>query len=91
MQTCCGPIVERMGKRNFRLNPSETESREWKRFEKGGTGGEWVNGRTNIMDKSRQRQLGRARAAADGGVGFQHENRMSGAGEGDRGGETVRP
>src|SRR6266436_3637478 len=78
-----------MSKWNLRLNPGETESFERKRFEKWGACGKWMNRRTNVMHKSWQSQLGRARAAANSRVGFQHEHRTSSLGEGDRASQAV--
>src|SRR5438477_11048758 len=91
MQTSRSLIIERMSQRNFRLNPSETESLERKRFEKRRTGGGRMNSRTNVMDKAGQGQLGRARSAAYGRVGFQHERRTSSMRERDRCGQAIRP
>jgi hypothetical protein len=43
------------------------------------------------MYKTGQGQLGRARAAANGRVGFQHEHRTSSLGEGDRASQAIGP
>ena len=51
---------------------------------------EWMDCRTDIVDKAGQRQLGRARSAADGLVCFQYERRPTRARQCDCGGEPVR-
>lgn len=79
-----------MSERNLWLNPGETESLERKRFEKWRACGKWMNRRTYIVHKTGQGQFGRARAAANGRVGFQHEYRTSSLGEGDRASQSVR-
>jgi hypothetical protein len=43
------------------------------------------------MSEAGERQLRRARSAADGVARFEDEDRTAGLGEGDRGGEAVRP
>src|SRR5438876_1811587 len=91
MQTCGSPVVEWMSQRNFRLNPGQPESFERKRFEKRRTSCERMRRRTNVMHKSWNRKLRRARAPADRGVGFEDENRISRARQRDRGGEAIGP
>src|SRR5882724_7665149 len=49
MQTCGGPIIERMRQRDLWLNPGEPELLEWESFEKGRTGSEWMNCRAEIV------------------------------------------
>src|SRR6266550_5884416 len=77
MQTRGGPIIERMRERDLWLNPGEPESIEWESFEKRRTGSEWMNCRAEIVDETGQRQFSRARAAANSGVGFQHQHGTS--------------
>jgi hypothetical protein len=43
------------------------------------------------MAEAGERQLGRARPAADCLAGLEDEDRTAGLGEGERGGEAVRP
>jgi hypothetical protein len=43
------------------------------------------------MAETGERQLGRARPAADRVTRLEDEDRTAGLGEGDRGGEAVRP
>ena len=53
-----GAVIERMRQRNFGLDPIETEPFEWKRFEEWRTGRKRMNCRTNIVNKTWQRQFG---------------------------------
>src|SRR6266403_763884 len=84
------PIIERMCQRNVRLNPFETESLKWQRFEVGRTCGEGVDCRTNIVHEVRQRQFRRTCAAANCCVRFTNKNGASGARKRDCGGKTIR-
>jgi hypothetical protein len=54
-------------------------------------GGERMNGRADVVPKSRQRQLGRARSAADLVLRLEQENGATRFGKRYRGGEPVRP
>jgi len=49
-----------------------------------------MNGRTDVVDDARQRQLGRACAATDRVGGFEHEHRAASAGKRCGGGKAVR-
>src|SRR6266567_2466540 len=90
MQTRGGPIIERMRERDLWLNPGEPESIEWESFEKRRTSSEWMNCRAEIVDETGQRQFSRARAAANGGVGFQYQHGTSRVRENNGGRQTVR-
>src|SRR6266487_3221746 len=80
-----------MCQRNVRLNPFETESLKWQRFEIRRTRGERVDCRTNVVDEFRQRQFRRTCAAANCCVGFTNKNGITGAHQRDCGGKTIRP
>jgi hypothetical protein len=73
------------------VNPSETESREWKRFEKGGTGGEWVNGRTTSWTNPGSVSSAERAPPPIEELASSTRTECPARGEGDRGGETVRP
>jgi hypothetical protein len=78
IQTRSPAVIERMGERNIGMNPFKPELSQWERFEKWRAGGEWMNGRANVVHKPRQRQLRRARTAADGRVGLEDEDAAAG-------------
>jgi len=61
------------------------------RLEERGGSRERVDGGADIVPKTRQRELGRAGPAADRVTRFDDEDRASGLGQRDRGGEAVRP
>ena len=75
---------------NFRLDPIEPESFERERFEKWRTGREGMDRRANVVNKTWQRQLGRACAATDARICFQYQNRQPCARECNRSREAVR-
>src|SRR5438132_6590305 len=52
MQTCGGPIIERMRQRDIWLNPGESEPIERESFEKTRTGNELMNCRAEIEDQN---------------------------------------
>src|SRR6266446_3968330 len=58
VQACGAAVIERVRQRNFGLDPIETEAFEWKRFEEWRTGRKRMNCRTNIVNKTWQRQFG---------------------------------
>jgi hypothetical protein len=89
MKTDSSSVIEGMRERNVRLNPLQTESLERKAFKKWRTRGKRMNGGTNIMNETRQRQLSRTRSATDGVARFEDENGTSGARQDDRRGETI--
>jgi hypothetical protein len=53
-----------------RLDPFEAVLLEWQCSQERRGDSRRVNGRTDIVDKARQRQLGRSHTAADGALGF---------------------
>src|SRR6476620_7918992 len=73
-----------MGQRDRWLDPFQAVALERQGPEKRRTSRKRMNRRTKVVHKSRAGQLGRARPAADGGIGFEHSDRASGPGEGDR-------
>src|ERR1043165_3932243 len=89
MQTSGGAVIERMSQRDLRLNPFQAEVFERQGFEKGRSGTHWMNRGANIMNKSRQSESGRARAAANGGVAFHYQHRTSGLGQSNGGGQAL--
>src|SRR6266700_1593699 len=90
MQTRGGGVIERMRQRNIWLNPGQSQSFERKSFEERRTSSEWMDCRAEIVDETGQRQFSRARAAANGGVGFQYQHGTSRARENNGGRQTVR-
>src|SRR5438128_1255105 len=91
MQARRGTVIERMRQWNLGLNPFEAESLQRKRLEKRRPGSQWMNCRTNIVHKSRPRELSRACASANGRVRFTNEHGTTRARECDRGCQTIRP
>src|ERR1700730_14840671 len=89
MQAGSGSVIQRMCQRDFRLNPGEPESIERKRFEKRRTGGKRMNGGTNIMHESWQRQLRRTRAATDCRICLQNQHRTVAARQRDCRSQTI--
>src|SRR5436190_14372790 len=90
MQARRGAVIERMCQWYLRLNPFETESFQRKRLEKRRPCSQRMHCRTNVVQKSRPRELSRARASANGRVPFANEHGTSRARQRDRGGKTVR-
>jgi hypothetical protein len=82
-----GAVVERMRERRGRLDPVDVEL---ERPEERRRGAERVDGRADVVPKAGERQLGRARAAADAVLRLEDEDRASGLRQSDRGGEPVR-
>jgi hypothetical protein len=83
-----GAVVERMRERRGRLDQLDVEV---ERVEERGDGRKGVDRRANVMAEARERQLGGACAASDRVARLEDEDRAAGLGEGDRGGEAVRP
>jgi Protein of unknown function (DUF1360) len=79
-----------MSKRNLGLNPVKLVSLERQRFKKRRTGGEWVDGRTEIVQEAGQGQLRRSRTSANRGVGFKDQNGATCPRQRDRRGQTIR-
>ncbi len=82
------PIVERMGRRRTRLDPLDVEL---ERPEERRSQTERVDRRADVVDESRQRQLGRPQAAAELLRGFVNLDLQAGSSQRDRRRETVRP
>src|SRR5262245_12645486 len=79
-----------MRQRNFGLNPFKPEPLQRERFEKWRACCKWMNCRTDVVQKARQSEFGRTRAAADRGVRFVNTHRASCPCECDRRRETIR-
>src|SRR5437867_5187500 len=69
-----------MSKTSRRVNPLQPVFGERQSFEEGRCDPERMNGRTDIVKKTRRGQFCRARSAAYGVARFQDTNRMPGAG-----------
>jgi hypothetical protein len=82
-----GAVVERMGERERRLDPVDVQR---ERPEERRSRGERMDGGTDVVPERGQRQLGRARAAADRALRLEDEDGASGLREGDGGGEPIR-
>jgi hypothetical protein len=63
---------------------------EVERAEERRCGGEWVDGRTDVVTEAGKRELGSAGPAADGVACLDDEDGPPGLGKGDRCGEAVR-
>src|SRR4029077_3445486 len=85
-----GTVIERMRQWNFRLDPFKSEALQRQRFEKRRACCKWVNCRTDVMQKTRQSEFGRTRAAANCRVCFVNKNGTSRARHRDRRRETIR-
>jgi hypothetical protein len=77
-----------MCERRGRLNQVELEV---ERPEERRCGSERMDRRADVMAETGKCQLGRACAAPDRIARLEDEDRTAGLGEGDRGGEAVRP
>ena len=86
-----GSVVERVRERRRRLDPLEAVLRERQRAEERRRDAERVDRRADVVDESRQRQLGRARAAAHGVGRLEHAHRDPGPRQHDRRRQPVRP
>jgi hypothetical protein len=82
-----GAVVERMRERGGRLDPVDVEL---ERPEERRRDAERVDGRADVVPEAGERELGRARAAADAVLRLEDEDRASGLRESDRGGKPVR-
>ena len=71
------------------MNPFQAVFLERQRIEKWRAGGEWMNGRTKIMEVARKRKLKGARRAARLRLGFKDINAHASLREDDRGREAV--
>ena len=77
-----------MGERCGGLDQVELE---FERPEEGRCGSERMDRRADVMAETGKCQLGRACAAPNRLARLEDEDRTAGLGEGDRGGEAVRP
>ena len=82
--------IEGMGQGHLGPHPPQAVRTQVLRRKRRGTHAEGMNGRTDIVDEARQRQLRRARAPADRVGGLEHQHRPPGFGETHRRGEAVR-
>ena len=89
-ETGGGAVIQRMRQWNFGLDPFKTEALQRQRFEKRRACCKWMNCRTDVMQKARQSEFGRTRAAADCRVCFVNKNGTSRARQCDRRRETIR-
>ena len=85
-----GAVVERMRQWNFGFDPFKTEALQRERLKKRRACCKWMNCRTDVMQKARQSELGRTRAAADCCVSFVNKNGTSRARQCNRCRETIR-
>jgi hypothetical protein len=85
-----GAIVERVGERRRRLDPLDAVLGERQRAEERRRDPERVDRRTDVVDESRQRQLGRACAAPHRVGGLEDANVEPRLRQHDRRGEPVR-
>ena len=83
--------IEGMDEGEGRLNEFQAIPLERQRSEKGGPDGQGMDGRADIVNEPRTRQLGRPSAASDGVVRFQDGDAPARLGEPDGGGQPVRP
>src|SRR5262245_16574932 len=72
------------------LEPSEPELFERERAKKRRRDAEGVNGRADIVDKTREGQLSGTGTAAGDGLGLEHHNLAARLSQNDGGGQTVR-
>ena len=82
------PVVERVSRRRVGLDPLdvELESPKKRRCQR-----ERMDGRADVVDEARERQLGRAQATAELLVGLVNLDLQAGPRERDRSREPVRP
>ncbi len=84
------PVVHRVRQHDWRRDPVEAVLGERQRAKEGRRRRERVNGRADVVDEARQRQLGGPHAAADGRFRFVDDNLSAKLREHDGGGEAVR-
>jgi hypothetical protein len=77
-----------MRERGGWLDPVDVEA---ERVEERRRGCEWMDRRANVVAEAGKRQLLGTRSSADRLAGLENEDRASGLGESDGGGEPVRP
>jgi len=82
------PVVERVSRRRVGVDPvdAELESPKKRRRER-----KRMDGRADVVDEARERQLGRAQATAELLVGLVNLDLQAGPRERDRSREPVRP
>jgi hypothetical protein len=85
------PVVERVRDGGRRVDELETVLGEGHGAEEGRAGNEGIDGRADVVDETRQRQLGGADSAADRVLSLANEDRAPGARERNRGREPVGP
>ena len=85
------PVIERMSDRIRRLQPLQTVLRQREGLEERRRLRHRMDGRTDVVTKSRQGQLGSTRSAADVLVRLENLDSEPLASENDRSRETVRP
>ena len=85
------PVVEGMRERGRRLDPLDAARSEWDRPEERRHQRERVDRRADVVDEAGERELSRARAAADRLPRLEHAHRDAGTGQRDRRGQAVRP
>lgn len=83
-------VLKGMRHHHRRLNPFQPVRRERQRAEHRGRHSERVNGRTDVVDKTGQRQLRRAATAADRIGRFKDDDLAAGLCDLDGGGKAIR-
>ncbi len=83
-------VVEGMRHGDLRLNPFQPVPGQRQGLEKRRPEGQRMDGRAEVVDKAGQRQFARTRAAAEGGLRFEHADAATGLREGYGGGQAVR-
>src|SRR5688572_16016370 len=71
-------VIQRMRKGKFRLNPFQTIFVQRQSAEERRPEAQWMNRGAGVVQKPRQRQFGRPRAAAEGIAAFQQQDRAAG-------------
>jgi hypothetical protein len=82
-------VVERMCQHRRRLDPLEPMCGERQRPEQRRRHRERMNGRADVVDEARERELCRASAAAGESIRFEDDDLSAGLRDDDRGRETV--
>src|SRR5206468_5082011 len=85
-----GAVIERVCQHRRRLDLLESVSLERQGAEEWRNAGERMDGRTDVVNKTGQRQLSRSHAAANDRLGLEDDDLAAGLGYHNRGGQAVR-